>query len=200
MPSFLFTTTLNYIMITSSYKPMAGRFLISEPFMLDMNFRRSVVLLVEHGDKGSLGFVLNRKLDVTINDVVSDFPVIHSPVFMGGPVEQSTLHYVHRLGELIPGSREVYNGVYWGGSFQDLKELILLEKVDASDLLFFVGYSGWSPGQLDEELDRKSWIIAPEDPNFIFRETYDDMWRDVLQSLGDKYRIISNYPIDPRMN
>jgi len=187
-------------MITSSYQPVAGRFLISEPFMHDLNFRRSVVLLVEHGDKGSLGFVLNRQLDITINEVVENLPPLSAPVFMGGPVEQSTLHYVHRLGEQPTGSRKVYEGVYWGGNFEELKEQIILGRVAPGDILFFIGYSGWSPGQLKDELERKSWIVAPEDPNFIFRDTYDDMWRSVLKTLGDKYRIISNYPVDPRLN
>lgn len=187
-------------MITSSYKPVAGRFLISEPFMHDLNFKRSVVLLVEHGEKGSLGFVLNKKLDIGINDIVADLPFLNAPVFMGGPVEQSTLHYVHRMGETISGSREIYEGLFWGGSFEDLKEQISLGKVGADDILFFVGYSGWSPGQLEGELERKSWIIAPENPHFIFRNKYDNIWREVLQSLGSKYRIISNYPVDPRLN
>ncbi len=187
-------------MITSSYKPLAGRFLISEPFMHDLNFKRSVVLLVEHGEEGSLGFVMNKQLEITLNEVVSDLPSLVSPVFMGGPVGQSTLHYVHRLGEAIPGSREVYEDVFWGGSFDELKEQILLGKVSSDDILFFIGYSGWNPGQLEGELNRKSWIVAPEDPRFIFRNTYKDMWREVLQSLGAKYRIISNYPVDPRLN
>lgn len=187
-------------MITSSYRPTAGRFLISEPFMNDSNFRRTVVLLVEHGDQGSLGFVLNKQLSVGINEVISELPDNNSPVFIGGPVEQGTLHYVHRLGDVISGSREVYEGVFWGGNFEDLKRLMDKGLVRSSDVLFFVGYSGWSPGQLDDELDRKSWIIAPENPNFVFRENYGDMWRDILKSLGSKYQIISNYPVDPRLN
>lgn len=187
-------------MITSSYRPIAGRFLISEPFMHDLNFKRSVVLLVEHGEKGSLGFVLNKQLEAGINDIVEDIPFLDSPVFMGGPVEQSTLHYVHRMGDTISGSREIYKGLFWGGNFDDLKEQIQLGKVNPGDILFFVGYSGWSPGQLEGELDRKSWIVAPENMEFVFRSTYEDIWREVLQSLGSKYKIISNYPVDPRLN
>ncbi|MEL6192925.1 MAG: YqgE/AlgH family protein [Bacteroidota bacterium] len=187
-------------MITSSYKPIAGRYLISEPFMADSNFQRTVVLLVEHGEQGSLGFVLNRKLKVKIGEVVEDLGTINSPVFMGGPVEQNSLHYVHRLGDKINGSREVYKGLYWGGNFEELSRLIQMGMVQNDDILFFIGYSGWSPGQLEEELERKSWIIAPENPDFIFRETHKELWRDILKSMGDKYQIISNYPQDPRLN
>ena len=101
-------------MLTSSFKPNAGRFLISEPFMHDSNFQRSVVFLVEHSDRGSLGFVMNRQLKVRIDEVVDEMPRIDAPVFIGGPVEQSTLHYVHRLGDDLPGSRTIYRDVYWG--------------------------------------------------------------------------------------
>ncbi|MEL6593806.1 MAG: YqgE/AlgH family protein, partial [Bacteroidota bacterium] len=111
-------------MLTSAFKPAPGRFLISEPFMYDQNFQRSVVLLVEHGDTGSLGFVMNRAVELSMEDIVDGFPVIDAPVFMGGPVEQSTLHYVHRLGDLLPNSHEVVEGLYWGGSFEVLKSKV----------------------------------------------------------------------------
>lgn len=168
--------------------------------MYDQNFKRTVVLLVEHGEQGSLGFVLNRQLQMSIEQIVEGFPLCNSAVFMGGPVEQSTLHYVHRLGDQIPDSREVMKGVYWGGSFEALRSLFVKGQVTDSDVLFFVGYSGWAPGQLDEELKRKSWIVAPEDPMFIFQDDYKDMWRNVLKSMGTKYQVISNYPIDPSLN
>lgn len=186
-------------MITSSYKPNAGRFLVSEPFMDDRNFRRSVVFLVEHGDKGSLGFVMNRQLRVKISEVVEGMPYVDAPVFIGGPVDQSTLHYVHRLSHLTD-CREIYDGVFWGGDFDELKRMIREGKVSGQDILFFVGYSGWGPQQLDEELNRKSWIIAPKADQFVFREDYEDIWRQILQTMGTKYHVISNYPVDPRLN
>lgn len=186
-------------MLTSSYKPRPGRFLVSEPFMYDNNFRRTVVLLVEHNREGSMGFVMNRQLNVAISEVVEGMPPLESPVFMGGPVDQETLHFVHRL-EDLPGCRQVCHGVYWGGNFEELKRQISLGQVDPADVLFFVGYSGWGPSQLESELDKKSWIIAPEAPFFVFQPDYSDMWRQVLQSMGTKYRVISNYPVDPKMN
>ncbi|MEL6652912.1 MAG: YqgE/AlgH family protein [Bacteroidota bacterium] len=187
-------------MLTSAFKPAPGRFLISEPFMYDQNFQRSVVLLVEHGDTGSLGFVMNRAVELSMEDIVDGFPVIDAPVFMGGPVEQSTLHYVHRLGDLLPNSHEVVEGLYWGGSFEVLKSKVQDGLISEEDILFFVGYSGWAPGQLDQELERKSWIVAPSELEFVFREDYDDLWRTILQSMGTKYKVIANYPVDPRLN
>ncbi len=187
-------------MTRSAYKPAAGRFLISEPFMGDQNFQRTVVLLVEHSREGSLGFVINRQLDLTLDQLIEGLPAFQAPIFMGGPVEQNTLHYVHRLGTSFPGSHEIVNDVFWGGDFEQVKNQIQLNLLSEDDILFFVGYSGWGPGQLEEELDQKSWIVAPENPLFIFQQNYDDLWREILQSMGFKYQIIANYPIDPRLN
>ena len=185
---------------TSTFKPEAGRFLISEPFMEDLNFQRTVVYLVEHNDKGSLGFVLNRKLDIRINQLLEDLPEFEAPVFMGGPVEQNTLHYIHRLGEELEGSQQLGEGIYWGGDFEDLKERIKLRRIFPSDILFFVGYSGWGENQLVNELDANSWIVAPGNKRFIFGNTRDNLWREILKSMGPKYQIISNYPTDPSLN
>lgn len=186
-------------MITSSYRPAPGRFLISEPFMDDANFQRTVVLLVEHGENGSLGFVLNRRLKAKINQVVEDMPEIHAPVCLGGPVEQNMLQFVHKM-EHLRNSRPVVDDVYWGGDFEELQELISHDIINPKELLFFVGYSGWAPGQLQSELDRKSWIIAPEDGEAIFSPSPETLWKDLLKNMGQKYKIISNYPVDPSLN
>lgn len=186
--------------MTSSYRPAPGRFLISEPFMEDENFQRTVVLLVEHGPNGSLGFVLNRMMKSVVADIVSDLSPVQSPLFLGGPVEQDSLHYVHRLGDQIPESREIYPGLYWGGDFDTVKASVISQSASESDILFFVGYSGWAPGQLSRELHRKAWIVAPENTSFIFREDHEGLWKDLLRSMGSKYQVISNYPIDPRLN
>lgn len=187
-------------MITSAYRPAPGRFLISEPFMADDNFQRTVIFLVEHGEEGSLGFVLNRQLGVQLSEIIEGFPYTEAPVFTGGPVEQNTLHYVHRLGDVLEGSREIFDGVYWGGRFDDLKTYASEGNPLEQDVLFFVGYSGWGPDQLEGELERKSWIVAPQNEDFVFRNDYFDLWRDLLKNMGDKYHIIANYPVDPRLN
>ena len=185
--------------MTSSYRPLKGRFLVSEPFMSDANFQRTVVLLVEHNVEGSLGFVLNRQLNVSLPEMVGELPIPGAKVFLGGPVENTTLHYVHRRADL-PESRSVAEGVYWSGNYELLQEWARLGTLDPSEILFFVGYSGWGPGQLDSELDRKSWIVAPENGALVFDNEPDNLWRSVLHSLGDRFRIISNYPSDPSLN
>ncbi|GAB4428560.1 MAG: YqgE/AlgH family protein [Bacteroidia bacterium] len=167
--------------------------------MQDENFQRTVVLLVEHGSSGSLGFVLNRKLDATLPDIIEEVQGFPLPIYLGGPVEPNTLHFIHTLDQL-PGSRKVYDGLYWGGDFDALQELIRQGRVSEQEIIFFVGYSGWAPRQLQQELDRKAWIIAPENLDYVFIDDPGDLWRRLLQSLGHKYKIISNYPVDPRLN
>lgn len=177
-----------------------GRFLISEPFMQDKNFQRTVIFLVDHNEMGSLGFVLNRKLEMSVDQLIEDFPHFLAPVFMGGPVEQNTLHYIHRLGEEIEGSLEIQEGVYWGGDFEDLRTKVRLGLARVSDVLFFIGYSGWAPGQLEQELTQDSWIIAQETAQFVFQDDYTDLWRQILRNMGPNFQAISNYPIDPSLN
>lgn len=187
-------------MIRSAYRPAPGRFLISEPFMGDPNFQRSVIFLTEHSDQGSLGFVMNRQLAAGIHDLIEELPVFDAPVFLGGPVEQNTLHYIHRLGERLPKAQPITDGVYWSGDFDVLSELIANNRVAHDDVLFFVGYSGWGPGQLEKELEEKTWIVAPEDPSFVFNEDYEGLWQQILENMGGKYRVLSNYPVDPQLN
>lgn len=187
-------------MFRSPYKPQAGRFLISEPFMDDPNFVRSVVLLVEHDAAGSIGFVLNRRLTTTLNEVIDELPYCHSPIFLGGPVGHNTLHYLHRLGDTLPNSHAVCEGVYWGGHFEHLTDMLRANRVQESDVLFFVGYSGWGAGQLDAELARGSWIVAPANEAFVFDTPPEGRWQELLRDMGNKYRILSNYPTDPRLN
>ncbi len=186
-------------MITSAYKPAAGRFLVSEPFMMDRNFQRTVVLLVEHNEEGSLGFILNRQIEQGLHELVEGFPQSQAQVFLGGPVEQNTLHYVHK-DESLEGSRLVTEGVFWSGDFRQVQEKLLLGNLNVADILFFVGYAGWGPGQLEGEILEKSWIVAPENPAFIFNPNNEKLWKEVLRSMGKKFQVISNYPTDPSLN
>ena len=93
----------------------AGSLLISEPFLADSCFKRSVVLLSEHDKHGTLGFILNKPTDLKLNEAVEDFPEFNVPLYFGGPVDTETLFYIHTLGNKLEGSREIAAGVFWGG-------------------------------------------------------------------------------------
>ena len=127
-----------------------GQILLAEPFMIDPNFRRSVVLLCEHQSDGSIGFILNKPLKMNVSELIADFPDFESEVYFGGPVATDTIHYIHNVGGLLEESVEVNRGVFWGGDFSKLKFLISSQLVDPTNIRFFVGYSGWSGGQLHD--------------------------------------------------
>ena len=184
----------------STLEPGKGRLLISDPFLEDDYFKRSVVLLCEHNDQGSFGFVLNHYIDVRIGEIVTSFPDVESKVSMGGPVSTDNVYYIHTLGEVIPGSTEIMDGVYMGGEFESIKEKILMGTMAPKDIRFFVGYSGWSENQLMDELEQKAWIVSQTSGKEIMNTGIDKLWKKTLERQGKKYQIISTFPENFRLN
>jgi putative transcriptional regulator len=173
--------------------------LIAEPFLGDPNFERSVVLICEHNDEGSFGLVLNNVSKNTIADVVDDI-YVEFPLFIGGPVEQNTLHFVHRLGHLIEDSIDLGNGIFWSGDFETVKSLLSIGSIKSEDIRFFIGYSGWGAGQLANELAQNTWILSDINSEVLFEEYTNQFWRTVLKRMGGDYKVLANYPVDPRLN
>ncbi len=180
--------------------PETGCFLLSEPYMADDNFRSTVLFLCEHNENGTFGFVLNRPLDLTINQAVQDFPDLKTQLFLGGPVQNDTLHFLHCRGDLIQDSIEVIEGVFWGGDFDQLKVLLDTKQIKEDEVKFFLGYSGWDFGQLEIECDEKAWIIVEANSDYIFSTEANNMWRAVLKNMGEKFKLLSNLPDDPSLN
>src|SRR4029077_16781585 len=102
------------------YKPEKGKILISEPFLNDPNFKRTIILLAEHNEEGSIGFILNKPTNLKIKDTIEDFPEFDAIVYYGGPVQLNTLQFIHKAGDIIEGSLEIADGLFWGGSFDIL--------------------------------------------------------------------------------
>ncbi len=181
-------------------KPKKGRILISEPFLGDQYFKRSVVFLTEHNKEGSVGFVLNKPVNVEMKEVVKDFPDVNSPVSMGGPVGTDSVHYIHTLGEMIPESVPVYKDIYWGGDFTTVKDLLASGLISNDKIRFFVGYSGWAPKQLANEISVNSWVIADMDTDRIMGIRSESIWQEALSKLGSKYKLWTSFPENPDMN
>ena len=177
-----------------------GILLISDPFLKDPNFLRTVVLLCEHQDEGSFGFVLNKQLAITLEDVMPAAEGLRIPLLEGGPVQKDTLHFLHRRPDLISGSIEVTDHVFWGGDFSEVLSLLLTKKLLPDELRFFVGYSGWGEQQLKAELDEKSWITRPASQNLVFHTETASIWKKALADLGGEYSQMIHYPIDPQLN
>jgi putative transcriptional regulator len=178
----------------------AGILLIADPFLKDPNFMRTVVFMCEHEKEGSFGFVLNKLVDHTLDQLLSNFEGHNFPVYYGGPVQMDTIHFLHQYPDEIPGGVEVMKGVFWGGDFEILAMLIKNNQVDTERIKFFLGYSGWSSGQLDNELKEKTWLTASATRNLVFHKNPDDIWKDSLKHLGGDYEMMVNFPIDPQLN
>lgn len=177
-----------------------GTLLISEPYLPDPNFSRSVVLITEHTDEGTIGFVLNQKTEYQVADVMNDFGGFQAPIYVGGPVMKHTLHYLHNLGMIFKDTVQISKDLYWGGDFQQLKTAINSGKVDPSQIRFYAGYSGWMRGQLTSEIAEKAWIISDYKPQYLWDLNPEELWRSVLKDKGEIFKVISNFPEDPSLN
>jgi len=180
--------------------PGPGILLIADPFLKDPNFMRTVVFLCEHQDEGTFGFVLNRPYNYTLDELVNSAGDLKLPVFYGGPVQMDTIHFLHQYPQEIPGGTEVMKGVYWGGDFETAVALIRNGDVDSTRIRFYIGYSGWGNGQLDDELKEKSWLTAKANRNLVFHEEINEVWKDAIRLLGGDYEMMINFPIDPQLN
>ncbi|NNF36138.1 MAG: YqgE/AlgH family protein [Saprospiraceae bacterium] len=176
-------------------KAKTGDVLLAEPFMLDPHFKRGVVLLCDHTEEeGSVGFILNKPISSKVNELINDFPDFDAHIYYGGPVATDTIHYIHNVGDLLEESTEIISGVYWGGNFEKLKFLISSELILPENIRFYVGYSGWSAGQLEEELKTGSWVISDMHPNYAFKTKAKSLWKKVMKNKGKTYTVIAQMP------
>lgn len=181
-------------------EPVTGALLIADPFLKDPHFMRTVVFLCEHRDEGSFGFVLNKKLEITLGQVVPELEDCALPVYYGGPVQNDTLHFLHCYPNLLTGSIEVTDNVYWGGDFETLTGMIKNGSLDKTKIRFYLGYSGWGEGQLKNEMDTHSWLTVKARKKIVFMPEPEDVWPEALREMGGEYTQLINYPIDPQLN
>ena len=185
----------------TSEKIEKGLLLIAEPTIIgDLSFNRSVILLADHNHEGSVGFILNKPLEYTINDLIPEINTMFK-VYNGGPVEQDNLYFIHNVPELITNSIEISNGIFWGGDFDLTKNLINEGKINKENIRFFLGYSGWSANQLESELQSNSWILSKNtNENGILEKASVHFWKEKIMELGGEYIIWSNAPENPTLN
>ncbi|MBK6264224.1 YqgE/AlgH family protein [Marivirga sp. S37H4] len=182
-------------------RPQKGDLLLSEPLLPDINFDRTVILLCEHNEEGSFGFVLNKLSILKVDEVLQEINSFDTSLYVGGPVQQNTLHFIHDIEHLRGGGQEIMDQLYWGGSFEKLLDLVQERKVDKNKIRFFVGYSGWSEEQLQQEIDQNTWIVARGvHPSYIFNTPPEKLWKDILEKMGGRFKVYANYPSDPKLN
>lgn len=176
-----------------------GNVLIAEPFLEGKYFSRSVVFMVEHDDKGSIGFVLNKLMIYNTSELVSELTGVDLPVYVGGPVEPNQLYYIHTHPEL-EDALHIAKGIHWGGNFMQLCSMLKTGKILPGEVRFFAGYSGWDAGQLKKELEENSWLVGDITKPDLFNLSEKGMWEKSMRELGGRYKIWANFPEDPIMN
>ena len=185
----------------TSISAAVGTLLISEPFMLDPNFKRSVILLTEYAETGAVGFVLNHQSDYLLGDILPDTSYSEMPVYIGGPVGLNTLHFIHNCTDKIPNGIEIGGGLFWGGDFEIVKQMVSDYQLTEEEIKFFTGYSGWSTGQLEAELRENTWMVTDRFAlETVFGSDEQNLWKESIIGLGTRYAHIANFPENPELN
>lgn len=187
--------------ITNHTPPTRGHILVSEPFLRDFIFCRSVILLVDHDDSGSMGLVLTHPLSFTLGDLIhTPQGWEHIPIYQGGPLATDTLFFLHMMPH-VPGCIAIRQGLYMNGSLEALLSAPISCMSVQQQVRFFLGYSGWQTGQLNAELADNTWIVTRED-NSILLDTRQSkyLWHDALTHMGHKYALWAKFPLIPSLN
>lgn len=186
---------------TNHVVPSRGKVLISEPFLYDEMFGRSVILLVDHSTDGTMGLVLNKPLPLSLNDVLKEFKDISNiPIYKGGPLSTDTLFYLHTLKD-VEDSLQIGKGVYLNGDFDAIRRYILQGNDIDGKIRFFLGYSDWEHDQLCQEIEENTWLIGSTSIASLMNEKGSaELWKNVLGQLGGKYEIWSRFPQIPTLN
>lgn len=175
-----------------------GNILIARPAVYDYTFNRTVILITDHNDKGSVGFILNKPLNQDVSTFISEFES-EFPVYEGGPVETQNLYYIHKRPDLIANSEKISHGLYWSGDYEDVRDAINSGLIQKDEIRFYLGYSGWGENQLKTEIDENAWIVVDEKVD-IFQDWDNNLWKEQMKNLGGEHLIWLNTPADPSMN
>ncbi len=180
--------------------PRKGRVLISEPFLPGNYFNRSIVFLVAHSSKGSVGFILNKKTEMNVQDYLTGFQEFDAEIYIGGPVATDSVYFIHKRADLIPGSIHVLDDIHWGGDFDEMRRLVNLGIIQTGDIRFFLGYSGWDAGQLEREIKENSWLVNNVDSSRVLQDLGAGSWVEFVKEVGKRYVIWENFPQNPSLN
>lgn len=176
-----------------------GAILVARPSLNCDIFNRSVILIAEHHEDGSVGFILNKSLHLPASIFASNLKAEHI-VFDGGPVDRENIYYLHNRPDLIKNSYHIVNDIYWSGDFEDLIEALNNNLIDFHEIKFYLGYSGWEKKQLEDEIERNDWELIDQHQIDIFQHWHNDLWVNCMKKLGGENLLWINTPSDPTLN
>jgi putative transcriptional regulator len=177
-----------------------GKLLIAGPRLVDPNFWRTVVLIIEHTEEGAFGLVLNRPSETSVGEVVPELDVLidaDEPLFIGGPVQPSTVITLAQFTDVADAALAAFADIgvlgTAGPPMEELADRVLTARA-------YVGHSGWGPGQLETELETGDWIQEPARAADVFSASPRELWSDVLTRKGGSYALVARMPMDPSLN
>ena len=178
-------------------KPERGLLLVAMPTLLDPNFRQTLVLLCEHGPEGSMGLVINRPTEVEVSALVDEFPALTQTglVYSGGPVSRNAMLVLFR-GEDLQEGHGILENVFLAKTL----EVFRSSGFSDQDVRCYLGYAGWGPGQLENEMKSGAWTVMPADAGMIFEPDPSLLWQEMMQRLGGDWSVYSSLPSDPSLN
>ena len=188
---------------TCKRAPQAGALLVSEPFLREPYFCHSVISLVEYEiGKSSMGIVMNKPTSYTLGEVIERIDDDNETlIYCGGPLSCDRLYFLHTIGDIIPKSREIIEGLYIGGDFDTMIDIVNSGYDIEGKMRFFIGYSGWDAGQLESELRQNVWAVTdiPDMTNVLIGEK-DYYWHRHVRHMGERYRHWRYHPENPILN
>jgi putative transcriptional regulator len=178
---------------------LRGQLLVASPALLDPNFHRAVVLVVEHAEGGALGVVLNRPSGAEVAEaapLLSELVEPEGQVHIGGPVEPTAVMVLAELEDPSEAATVIFDGVAVLAADGDPA----LWAAETRRARVFAGYAGWGAGQLESELAEEAWIVEPAEPADVFADTNAELWAEVLRRKGGQFALLSRMPADPSVN
>lgn len=191
---------MDFILPKNKEKPEAGKLLLSDPFFQDLHFGRSIILLANHDEDGSFGFVLNKEIEITLEEITDLGGPKDVPIFLGGPVEKDRIFFIHTCPDLIPNGTLILDDLYIGGDFNAMEKAVQDGKLNKNNSRFFLGYSGWETGQLLDELEQEFWYVKSSSREEVFSINSSNDWQNVMSTMGGDFEIAAKYPQDPSLN
>lgn len=187
------------------FDTLRGQFLVAGRRLRDSNFYRTVVLMVEHSSEGAMGLVINRPSDMTVSSALSehfDLPETGDKVYIGGPVEPSALFILHDSAEIDDNETGIVPGLYVGSSARVFETIVRTAASGEDELNFriFSGCAGWSPGQLESELEQGDWLVCPASRDVVFLDDPYNCWEVALQQVRDRIDVLPRSPSNPELN
>ena len=177
-----------------------GNILIADPFLNGPVFERAVILLADHSQKGAMGFILNQPTEFKVHQAIPELKGCKQKLYYGGPVDETSLFYVHSFGDKLPNSIKITEGLYWGGEFSALQQLNKDKLLNSGNIKFFIGYSGWESNQLEKEVEKESWIIGEFERNYLYDNQNKNLWNKTIEKSDNENSFFGNFAHSPSLN